>query len=46
MNVSATVGLGWTVSKGNTPQLAITRAFPKMVSGPNPLEYPGQQMIR
>ena len=41
----ATVGLGWTVSKGNTLQLAITRAFPKTVSGPNPLEAPGQQTI-
>lgn len=41
----ATVGLGYTISKGNTLQLAITRAFEKSVTGPNPLEAPNQQKI-
>ncbi len=41
----ATIGLGWTVSKGNTLQLAVTRAFSNSVTGPNSLEAPGQQQI-
>jgi long-chain fatty acid transport protein len=41
----ATLGAGYEVSKGNTLQLAITRAFSNTVTGPNPLEAPGQQKI-
>ncbi len=41
----ATLGVGYTLSKGNTLQLAVTRAFSKEVTGPNALEAPGQQSI-
>jgi long-chain fatty acid transport protein len=41
----ATIGLGYEISKGNTLQLAITRAFSNTVTGPNPLEVPGKQSI-
>ena len=42
---STTLGAGYEISKGNTLQLAITRAFSKTVTGPNALEAPGQQTI-
>jgi long-chain fatty acid transport protein len=41
----ATIGVGYELSKGNVLNLAVTRAFSKTVTGPNPLEAPGRQTI-
>jgi long-chain fatty acid transport protein len=41
----ATVGAGYRLSKGSALNLAVTRAFSKTVTGPNPLEVPGRQTI-
>ena len=41
----ATLGGSYTVSKGNTLNVSVIRAFSKSVTGPNPMEVPGKQTI-
>ena len=40
-----TVGSTWTMSNNNDLNFALTRALSHSVTGPNPLEVPGQQTI-
>jgi long-chain fatty acid transport protein len=40
-----TAGFSKTIGAKQTLHLAVTRALPKAVTGPNPLEAPGQQSI-
>lgn len=42
----ATAGFTWGVSKTRDLSFSLMHAFSKTVSGPNPLEVPGQQEIR
>lgn len=45
MEEHATIGVTRALGRGRAFNLAVTRAFPKSVDGPNPMEVPGGQTI-
>ncbi len=45
MEQHATIGVTRSLGRGRAFNLAVTRAFPKSVDGPNPMEVPGGQTI-
>ncbi len=41
-----TLGLGWRIAPGKELNFSLVRVFSNSVTGPNPLEAPGQQQIQ